>query len=139
MQKSTPINLVGFVQRSIRPEPWAEGEKLPWNDPGYSRRMLLMHLSQEHDWADRRATPIQKHVDWIHREILSSQPAGILDLGCGPGLYTNQFAKLVHAGTGVDFGSGYNLVMFIYDEFNVFTSRDARQIFQDRVVSILDG
>ena len=108
-------------------------------------------------WASRRATTIQKHVDWIHQEVLSGRPARILDLGCGPGLYTSQLAKLGHECTGVDFspasieyareyaqkthlhcsyqlqdireaefGSGYDLVMFIFGEFNVFTPQDAR-------------
>ena len=56
------MNLMDVVQRNPKPEPWAEGEKIPWNESGFSRRMLLEHLSQEHDWASRRATTIQKHV-----------------------------------------------------------------------------
>jgi SAM-dependent methyltransferase len=118
-------------------------------------------LSQEHDWASRRATTIEKHVDWIHQKILSGRSAHILDLGCGPGLYTSQLAILGHECTGVDFspasieyareyaqkanlhcsyqlddlrkadfGSGYDFVMFIFGEFNVFTPQDARWILQ---------
>ena len=63
-------DLMEIIQRSHRPQPWAEGEKIPWNDPGFSQRMLREHLSQEHDWASRRAVTIQKHVDWIQREVL---------------------------------------------------------------------
>jgi SAM-dependent methyltransferase len=96
-------DLIEIVQRSERPKPWAEGEKIPWNEPGFSRRMLQVHLSQEQDWASRRTTTIQKHVDWIQRQVLSGEPARILDLGCGPGLYTAQLAKAGHACTGVDF------------------------------------
>jgi SAM-dependent methyltransferase len=95
--------LMAVVQRSPRPVPWAEGEKIPWNDPGFSQRMLQEHLSQEHDWASRRAATIQKHVEWIHRQVLAGQPACILDLGCGPGLYTSQLAGRGHTCVGVDF------------------------------------
>jgi SAM-dependent methyltransferase len=97
------MNLTDIVQRNEEPKPWAEGEKIPWNDPEFSQRMLREHLSQEHDWASRRATTIQKHVDWIHREILSGLPARVLDLGCGPGLYASRLAELGHECTGVDF------------------------------------
>ena len=96
-------DLMEVLHRSPIPQPWAEGEKIPWNEPAFSRRMLRVHLSQEHDWASRRAITIQKHVDWIHRAILSSRPSRILDLGCGPGLYTSRLAKLGHDCTGVDF------------------------------------
>ncbi len=161
MPKPILMNLMGVLQRNPKPEPWSEGEKIPWNEPGFSSRMLSEHLSQDHDWASRRATTIEKHVDWIHQKVLSSQPARILDLGCGPGLYTSRLAKMGHECTGLDFspasieyardyaqkanlhcsyqledlrkadfGSGYDLAMFIFGEFNVFTLQDARRILQ---------
>ena len=161
------MDLMGIIQRNPNPEPWAEGEKIPWNEPGFSRRMLREHLSQEHDWASRRGTTIQKHMDWIHQKILSGRPSRILDLGCGPGLYTSRLAKLGHECTGLDFspasieyardyaqkdhlscayrledireadfGSGHDLVMFIFGEFNVFTPQDARRILQNAYQAI---
>jgi SAM-dependent methyltransferase len=164
------LDLMHLVQRSPKPEPWAEGEKIPWNEPGFSRRMLYEHLSQEHDWASRRAKTIQKQVEWIHREVLSGRPARILDLGCGPGLYTSRLAELGHACSGVDFSpasieyarefaqkadlrcvyelndiraaelnSGYDLVMFVFGEFNVFTPEDARQILKKAHAAIRAG
>jgi SAM-dependent methyltransferase len=164
------MDLMDVVQRSRIPEPWAEGEKIPWNEPGFSRRMLREHLSQEHDWASRRVVNIRKHVDWIHREVLSSRPARILDLGCGPGLYTSALAELGHECAGVDFspasieyareyaekkhlrcsydlmdvrqadfGSQYDLVMFIFGEFNVFTRQDAGQILKKALAAIRPG
>ena len=164
------MDLMEIIQRNPKPEPWAEGEKIPWNEPSFSRRMLQEHLSQEHDWASRRATTIRKHVDWIHREVLSGQPARILDLGCGPGLYTSQLAERGHACSGVDFspasiayareyakkadllcsyqledvreadfGSGYNLAMFIFGEFNVFTPQDARRILRKALAALQPG
>ncbi|MCZ6465189.1 MAG: class I SAM-dependent methyltransferase [Proteobacteria bacterium] len=84
-------------------EPWAEGDKIPWHDPAFSARMLREHLSQHHDAASRRSATIDRHVAWIHRELLGGAATRVLDLGCGPGLYTSRFAALGHSCVGIDF------------------------------------
>lgn len=80
-----------------------EHGKIPWDDPDISRRMLREHLSQRYDAASRRTSLIKKHVDWIHRFVLSERSARILDLACGPGLYSHRLAKLGHTCEGIDF------------------------------------
>ena len=95
-----PINI---PTRKSPPEPWAEGDNIPWNEPGFSRRMLREHLTQSHDLASRRSERIDAHVDWVHREVLGGSPTKILDLGCGPGLYASRLARLGHSCTGIDF------------------------------------
>ncbi len=97
------MNLLDIVNRKPIPEPWVEGEKIPWDDPAFSQRMLKEHLSQEHNAASRRFEIIDRHVDWIHAQVLCGQPARILDLGCGPGLYTSRLARRGHTCTGIDF------------------------------------
>jgi SAM-dependent methyltransferase len=97
------MNLLDIVRRESTPEPWAEGEKIPWNDPAFSSRMLHEHLSQEHDAASRRSSVIDAHIEWIHGHMLVGRPSRILDLGCGPGLYTARLAALGHTCTGIDF------------------------------------
>jgi SAM-dependent methyltransferase len=92
-----------IIQRQDPPEPWAEGEKIPWNDPGFSARMLHEHLSQAHDAASRRFEIIDRHVSWIHKTVLTGKPARILDLGCGPGLYASRLARMGHECVGIDF------------------------------------
>jgi len=97
------MNLIDLINRAENPQPWTEGEKIPWNEPGFSKRMLEEHLSQKHDAASRRFDIIDKQVAWIHDAVLSGRQTKILDLGCGPGLYTRRFAKLGHECTGIDF------------------------------------
>jgi SAM-dependent methyltransferase len=97
------MELMDIIHRQSVPKPWAEGEKIPWNDPDFSRRMLSEHLSQEHDAASRRFEIIDKHVKWIHNQVLKGNPTRVLDLGCGPGLYTNRLARLGHRCVGIDF------------------------------------
>jgi SAM-dependent methyltransferase len=150
------MNLLEVFRRDMAPGPWAEGDKIPWDDPAFSRRMLKEHLSQRHDAASRRTATLKKHVAWIHSFILDAKPSRILDLGCGPGLYTARLAALGHVCHGIDFspasieyavkrapegctytlgdirttgfGSGYDLVMLIFGEFNVFKPEDASLI-----------
>ena len=97
------MKLIDIIHRKTDPEPWSEGEKIPWNDPAFSERMLNEHLSQAHDAASRRASIINAQVDWIHQVVLQGRPSTILDLGCGPGLYTTRLASLGHTCTGIDF------------------------------------
>ena len=97
------MNLLDLVHRTKSPEPWAEGAKIPWDDAGFSERMLREHLSQDHDAASRRFAKIDAHVGWIHNQLLCGRPSSILDLGCGPGLYTSRLARLGHECVGIDF------------------------------------
>ena len=144
--------LLDIVNRIPKPTPWSEGDNIPWNDPGFSERMLAEHLSQEHDLASRRRETIDRHVEWIFSKVLGSRPARVLDLACGPGFYAGPLARLGCECVGLDFspasirhardvaaseaqrsctyheadvrsepfGEGFDLVMMIYGQFNVF-------------------
>lgn len=134
---------------------WNGAYKIPWNDKAFSRRMLKMHLSQDHDMASRRDEVIEKQVHWIQHILLKDKPAKILDIGCGPGLYVNKFEKLGHTCLGIDFspasieyaqktcqntsfvlgdvrevdyGTGFDLVMFLFGEINVFSPEECRKL-----------
>ncbi len=78
------ITLANLVRRDPNPEPWAEGEKIPWDDPGFSERMLAEHLSQEHGLASRRLPLIEEHVDWLLATQLQGTDTRLLDLGPPP-------------------------------------------------------
>ena len=95
--------LADIARRAPRPVPWQEGENIPWHEPGFSARMLAEHLSQAHDAASRRAPIIDRQVAWIAQTVLGGHTTAILDLGCGPGLYTSRLARLGHSCVGIDF------------------------------------
>lgn len=97
------MNLLDIVNRIPVPVPWEEGDNIPWDEPGFSSRMLAEHLSQAHDAASRRCEKIDRHVQWIHSALLGGRPARVLDLCCGPGLYTSRLAALGHECVGIDF------------------------------------
>lgn len=97
------MEIIDIIKRNRSPQPWAEGDKIPWHEPAFSERMLAEHLSQEHDAASRRTKIIEQHVNWIHQQLLDRSPSKILDLGCGPGLYVQRLAKAGHACLGIDY------------------------------------
>jgi SAM-dependent methyltransferase len=86
-----------------RPEPWAEGDNIPWHEPTFSRRMLKEHLDQSHDRASRRLYIVDRHVGWLDKFVLKGPAQRILDLGCGPGLYCHRLAALGHTCVGIDY------------------------------------
>jgi SAM-dependent methyltransferase len=97
------MKLSDLMDRSLLPEPWGEADNIPWNEPAFSERMLAEHLSQDHDAASRRTEIVDEHVHWIHTHLLKEQPAKVLDLACGPGLYSSRLNRLGHTVTGIDF------------------------------------
>ncbi len=96
-------SLLDIVNRTPKPAPWTEGDNIPWNDPGFSERMLAEHLSQEHDLASRASVTIDEHVDWIFSTILDGRPGMLLDLCCGPGLYIHRLSARGCECVGMDF------------------------------------
>jgi len=97
------MKLSDIFTRQSPPVPWSEGDNIPWNEPEFSKRMLKEHLDQSHDAASRRFEIIDRHVDWIHENILLGRPSNILDLGCGPGFYLQRLAKRGHRCSGIDY------------------------------------
>lgn len=95
-------SLTEVVERSLPATPWTESDNIPWNEPAFSRRMLDVHLDQAHDLASRRFEVVDRHLAWIHQALLGERPTRILDLTCGPGLYTSRLARLGHRCVGVD-------------------------------------
>lgn len=95
--------LLDLVHRDPTPAPWGEAENIPWNEPGFSARMLDEHLASVHDQASRRAEKIDAHVAWLQDVPLARGPARVLDLACGPGLYAERLAALGHEVLGIDY------------------------------------
>ena len=97
------MDLIDIVRRSVLLEPAESGHKIPWHEPDFSERMLVEHLTQRHDRASRRQAVVEQHVEWLHRELLGARPSKVLDICCGPGLYTAALARRGHTCTGIDF------------------------------------
>jgi 2-polyprenyl-3-methyl-5-hydroxy-6-metoxy-1,4-benzoquinol methylase len=85
-----------------RPEPFEPSSENMWNHPYISRQMLEAHLDADSEGASRPHDFIDQSVDWINNQLFE-QSATILDLGCGPGLYTMRLSQKGHYVTGIDF------------------------------------
>jgi len=157
-----------FIGQAINEQNmWDGAYKIPWDDPDFSRRMLAEHLSQEHDLASRKSQMIREQVQWIHEHICNNTPAKLLDIGCGPGLYIEQFAALDYDCCGIDFspasieyaksqlgdkvrlikgdirsvnfGGGYDLAMMVFGEFNVFSPDECRKVLEKTFEALSPG
>jgi SAM-dependent methyltransferase len=161
------MDLREIINRNEDLQPWVEGERVPWDDAAFSARVLKEHLTQENDAASRPIVKIKQHVSWIHRELLAEKASRILDLGCGPGLYTTRLAELGHACAGIDcapasveyalknappnctyqladirnanYGSGYDLIILIFGALNLFRPKDARLVLEKACAALKPG
>jgi ubiquinone/menaquinone biosynthesis C-methylase UbiE len=98
------MNIRKLVKTSQKPKIYTPGTALMWVDEYISTNLLETHLSQETDLASRKETTISSTVEWILKKIPGNK-LSILDLGCGPGLYTEKFAERGHNVTGIDYSS----------------------------------
>ncbi len=73
-----------------------------WNDEHISAGMLAAHLDPNMDAASRRPEFLDRSVEWIASLLPPEEYPKLLDLGCGPGLYGQRFAKAGYSVTGVD-------------------------------------
>lgn len=96
----TAMSLESIVDRPALE--WMPAAKIPWQDPEFSRRMLREHLDQRHDHASRRLETIDAHVEWLFDSALGGRPGSVLDLGCGPGLYSERLAARGCSCLGID-------------------------------------
>ena len=72
-----------------------------WTNPYIADQMLKAHLDPAIDAASRNPEFIIRCANWISSMLFES--ASLLDIGCGPGLYTKQFAERGLRVTGIDF------------------------------------
>jgi pimeloyl-ACP methyl ester carboxylesterase/SAM-dependent methyltransferase len=73
-----------------------------WTDEHTSKKMLDYHLNEKVDISSRNIEFINRSVDWIVEFFDLTEESVVLDLGCGPGLYTNRLGEKADL-TGVDF------------------------------------
>ena len=90
-----------LIHAGRKPAIYTPGTAFMWTDPHISKQLLDVHLNQDTDLASRKHDTIDTTIRWILGQA-DTTPLDILDLGCGPGLYTKRLAKQGHGVTGMD-------------------------------------
>ena len=99
------MNIKKLLELSKKPEIFTRSDQKFWDDRHISKQMLNAHLDPDCDAASRSFETISSSVNWLVEEILPdpAHGTGVLDLGCGPGLYAAELARAGYRVTGIDY------------------------------------
>ncbi len=96
------LDVKDIMKLSKKPELYQKGTAVMWTDSYISEQLLQVHLNPDVDLASRKMETIKATVKWILKKV-GKDNLKILDLGCGPGLYSQLLAQEGHKVTGIDF------------------------------------
>ncbi len=104
MTQVSPAELFGWLKTAAtRPRPFSEYTTLElWDDHHISGQMLACHLDGTSDLASRNFAFIKRSSEWMRLRFGIGSSTTILDCGCGPGLYTAEWARMGAMVTGID-------------------------------------
>ena len=96
------MKITDILLKSEKPTIYEKGTCFMWTDSHISEQLLSVHLDPDVDLASRKRTSILKTIKWILDLHTNLNKLSILDLGCGPGIYSEIFSQKGHKVTGVD-------------------------------------
>ena len=103
MEKKHYTDFLKQISRiAVKPSLFEPGEPRFWDDPYISKSMLEAHLAPDNDLASRQHETIDKEVNHLLSSGILKPGDRLLDLGCGPGLYTSRLAAKDIKVTGID-------------------------------------
>ncbi len=85
------------------PPLYEKSSKAFWDDEHISKSMLAAHFDREHDGASRKMSTVQTSAEWIYQCCPDAKGRQLLDLGCGPGIYSELLYDKGFSVTGLDF------------------------------------
>jgi 2-polyprenyl-3-methyl-5-hydroxy-6-metoxy-1,4-benzoquinol methylase len=96
--------MFSFINEYLkRPTIYTPSESNFWSDEYISKKLLEIHLNADLELASRNLDFIEDSVRWVSEVAPATNYPKLLDIGCGPGIYAERFAKIGYKVTGVDF------------------------------------
>lgn len=94
-----------IVKGHLDPQPFenSKTQKDFWDNEHISKMMLMAHLNPNWDAASRKPETIEATCNWIVSTLKLKTQQSLLDLGCGPGLYTTRFYEYGLQVRGIDY------------------------------------
>ena len=103
MEKLFDLNQISKLSS---PKTYFEGQKSQaqfWDNEYVANQLLQVHLNPNDDLASRKPETIRATVNWLLKELQLTKGQQLIDFGCGPGLYCEQFAQAGLQVSGVDY------------------------------------
>ncbi len=94
--------LARVIGREANPQGWVRGGDFPWHEPEFGRRALAEHLDDSHPAASQPPEERTRQIDWLIDEIGLIPGQRVLDVACGPGLYSLELARRGFEVVGID-------------------------------------
>lgn len=95
--------LTEWMSLMKKPKLYEKGTAELWTDEHIAKGMLQAHLCPDEDGATRKYSTVRATVDWIGSIAPAKKYPNLLDLGCGPGIYTERFCRAGYTVSGMDF------------------------------------
>lgn len=92
-----------LLEIAKNPEPFEEGTQEIWLDPDRADFVLKSHFDENIPGGSRESGFINETVDFINKIAPVEEYKKVIDLGCGPGLYSQNLAMKGYDVVGVDF------------------------------------
>lgn len=92
-----------LLELAKNPEPFEEGTQEVWLDPDRAELVLKSHFDENIPGGSKGSSFVDETVDFITKIAPVECNNKIIDLGCGPGLYSQNLALKGYNVTGVDY------------------------------------
>lgn len=92
-----------LLEIAKNPEPFEEGTQEIWLDPDLADFVLKAHFDENIPGGSRESRFIDETIDFINKIAPVEKYKKVIDLGCGPGLYSQYLAMKGYDVVGIDF------------------------------------
>jgi len=104
MSADIPLPFDALRPFKSKPDEFTPRDTLPW--PALAERFLDCRTGEGFLYL-RPAQLIETHVTWLVETLKLPAGAAILDIGCGPGLYSSRLARYGYQVTGIDIAPAF--------------------------------